>query len=656
MTRRRLLFASRRQPSGFGASELRNAERELFLFRRRLMVAGALVVIAFGGLFARFFYLQVLQHAHFQTLAETNRIAIVPIVPNRGVITDRNGVVLAQSYSAYTLEVMPARVASLDKTIDQLAEIVDIQPRDRKRFRKLLDESKNFESLPLRTRLSDEEVARFAVNRYRFPGVEIKARLFRQYPYGEHASHVVGYIGRITDKDIERIGEWEETANYKGSDYIGKVGVELSYERELHGTTGVEEVEVDAGGRAVRTLSRSPPVSGNNLRLSLDIGLQEAAEVAFGDRRGALVAIDPTSGDVLAFVSKPGYDPNLFVEGIDPANWQELNESPDKPLLNRPLRGAYPPGSTIKPFLALSALNSGKRTPQQTIYDPGFFQIPGQAHRFRDDKPGGHGTVDMYKSIVVSCDTYYYILASETDIDETARFMSRLGFGGKTGIDIEGELTGTLPSRDWKRQRFAGKQYREEHRKWYLGDSISAGIGQGYNAFTPIQLAHAIAMVANDGVGYTPHLVKSVQNLRTGEVREVAAQPATHLDIKPEYLAVIKHALAGVNKEGTSAAAFRDAKYASGGKTGTAQVYSLKGEKYTEHKVDERLRDHAWFMAYAPLDQPRIALAVLVENGGFGAQAAAPIARKVLDHYLLGKSDPGAVPLQPDRPSDDESD
>jgi penicillin-binding protein 2 len=650
VNRRRLLFASRRRASGFGASELRNPERELFYFRRRLMVAGALVVVAFAGLFGRFFYLQVVQHAHFQTLAETNRIAIVPIVPNRGVITDRNGIVLAQSYSAYTLEVTPSRVRNLDQTIDQLAEIVDVQPRDRKRFKKLLEESKNFESLPLRTRLTDQEVARFAVNRYRFPGVEIKARLFRQYPFGALASHVVGYIGRITDKDLERIADWDDTANYKGTDYIGKVGVELSYERELHGITGVEDVEVDAGGRAVRTLSRTPPVSGNNLRLSLDIKLQQAAEAAFGDRRGALVAIDPTSGDVLAFVSKPGFDPNLFVDGIDPANWQELNESPDKPLLNRPLRGAYPPGSTIKPFLAMSALNSGKRTPQQAIFDRGFFQIPGQAHVFRDDKPGGHGTVDMYRSIVVSCDTYYYQLASETDIDETARFLSAFGFGAKTGIDIEGELTGTLPSRAWKRQRFP------KDAKWYLGDSISAGIGQGYNAFTPMQLAHAIAMIANDGVGYTPHLVKSVQDVRTGAVREIAAQPSSRLDIKPEYLAFIKHALQGVNKEGTSAAAFKDARYPSAGKTGTAQVFSLKGEKYSEHKLDERLRDHAWFMAYAPADQPRIAVAVLVENGGFGAQAAAPIARKVFDYYLLGSNEPGPVPAGADKPSDDESD
>jgi len=655
----RRLFSSRRNDYGgsrYGGNEMRNTEREVFLFRRRLVIAALLALGAFGALFGRFVYLQVVQHDHYRMLAESNRVAIVPIVPNRGVITDRKGVVLAQSYSAYTLELTPAKIRNLEATIDELATIVDIQPRDRKRFRKLLDESKNFESMPLRTRLSDEEVARFAVNRYRFPGVDIKARLFRQYPFGEVASHVIGYIGRITDKDLERIASWEDTANYKGSDYIGKVGVELSYERELHGTTGVEEVEVDAGGRAVRTLSRTPPVSGNNLRLSLDIRLQEVAEQAFGDRRGALVAIEPATGDILAFVSKPGYDPNLFVEGIDAANWEALNESPDKPLLNRPLRGAYPPGSTIKPFLALGALTSGKRTPQYSINDPGFFQLPGSSYRFRDDKPGGHGSVDMYKSIVVSCDTYYYILASDTDIDDTARFMTQLGFGRKTGVDIEGELTGVLPSREWKRTRFAGEKYRDEHRKWYLGDSISAGIGQGYNAFTPMQLANAISIVANDGVAFKPHLVKNIVNLKTGEERSVAPEPTHTLTSKPEHIAIIKNALVGVNKEGTSATAFRGAAFTSGGKTGTAQVYSLKGEKYVHSKVDERLRDHAWFVAYAPVDKPRIALAVLVENGGFGAQAAAPIARKVLEYYLLGKTDPGPAITVPGQQGEDDTD
>ena len=636
--------------------ELKNPERELFLFHRRLSIAGMLVALALGGLIARFFYLQVVQHRHYQTLAETNRIAIVPIVPNRGVIRDRNGIVLAQSYSAYTLEIQPARVKDLNQTLDALAEVIDVQPRDRKRFKKLLDESRNFESLPLRTRLTDNEVARFAVNRYRFPGVEIKARLFRQYPFGEIASHVVGYIGRINDRDLARIDEWDEVANYKGSDYIGKVGIELSYERELHGTTGVEEVEVDAGGRAVRTLSRAAPASGNDLQLSLDIKLQEVAETAFGTRRGALVAIDPTNGEVLALVSRPAFDPNLFVDGIDTVNWELLNDSPDKPLLNRPLRGAYPPGSAIKPFLALSALSSGRRTPAQTIFDPGFFQLPGAAHRFNDDKPGGHGTVDMYKSIVVSCDTYYYILASETDIDETFRFLSPFGFGRKTGIDIEGELSGILPSRDWKRQRFAGKEFREEHRKWYLGDSISAGIGQGYNAFTPIQLAHAIATIANDGVSYAPHVVKSIRGAGTDAIREIALPPPLTVPLKAEHLAVIKNALAGVPKEGTSAAAFVKSGYVSAGKTGTAQLYSLKGEKYSAGRIDEKLRDHAWYIAYAPADKPRIAVAVLVENGGFGAQAAAPIVRQVLDYYLLGEKKAGPAPAVTLPDAEDQSD
>jgi penicillin-binding protein 2 len=640
MGRRFLFTRSRRgyhRSGGFDRNEVRNPERELFFFRRRMAIAGVVVFVAFAGLAARFVYLQVLRHSHYETLAESNRIAVVPIAPNRGVITDRNGIVLAQSDSAYTLEIQPSRVANLDATIDELAQIVEVSQRDRNRFRKLLAESKNFESLPLRTKLTDEEVAKFAVNRYRFPGVEIRARLFRHYPFGEAGSHFIGHIGRINDRDVEKIAEWDATANYKGTDYIGKVGLELSYERELHGTTGWEEVEVDAAGRAVRTLSRRPPVAGNNLRLSIDMKLQQAAEAAFGDRRGAMVAIEPGSGEVLAFVSKPGFDPNLFVDGIDPASWKELNESPDKPLLNRPLRGAYPPGSTVKPFLALGALTSGKRTPQQAIADPGYFQIPGHSHRFRDDKPGGHGVVDMHKSIVVSCDTYYYQLANDTDIDETAAWMSTLGFGRLSGIDIDGELTGVLPSREWKRKRFAGKQYRDDHRKWYLGDSISAGIGQGYTAFTPVQLAHAMATVANDGVAYRPHLVKQVENLRTGELRRIAAESTHSLPSKKEHIAIIRNALVSVNKEGTSARAFAGAKYVAGGKTGTAQVFSLKGEKYDASKIDERLRDHAWYVAYAPADKPRIALAVLVENGGFGAQAAAPIARQVFDYYLLGE-------------------
>ncbi|HET6316094.1 MAG TPA: penicillin-binding protein 2, partial [Chloroflexota bacterium] len=392
-------------------TELKNIERELSRFRTRLVAAAAFVLFGFSLLGARLVYLQVYKHDELQTQAENNRIAVVPVTPNRGLIVDRNGVVLANNYSAYTLEITPAKLqADLEQTIDALAELVRIEPRDRKRFKRLQEEAKNFESLPIRTKLSDEEVARFTAQRFRFPGVDIKARLFRHYPYGELASHVLGYIGRINQAEKQAMEDWDEEvlANYRGTDYIGKLGVEQSYERELHGITGVEEVETSAGGRAMRRLKSTPSTPGNTVRLSVDIKLQELVEKLYGDRRGALVAIDPRSGELLAFVSKPTFDPNLFVDGIDADSWRELNESIDKPLLNRALRGGYPPGSTYKPYMALAALNMGKRTPQQSIYDPGYFWFGN--HKFRDDKEGGHGMVDMYRSIVQSCDTYYYML------------------------------------------------------------------------------------------------------------------------------------------------------------------------------------------------------------------------------------------------------
>ena len=617
---------------------IKNREAELTIFRNRALVAGTVILIAFGALVARMFYLQVMKHDYFHTLAEANRISVVPVVPNRGIITDRNGVVLAANYSAYTLRVMPSKIKNLDAAFDSLAGIVDIQPRDRRRFKRLLEDSKSFESLPIRNRLSDEEIARFAVNRFRFPGFEISAGLFRNYPFGEVASHAIGHIGRINDADLKRIEANNLTVNYKGTDHIGKLGVEGSFEAELHGTTGSEQVEVDSGGRAMRSLAKSESIAGNNLTLTLDIKLQKIAEAAFGEFRGGLAAIDPNSGEILALVSKPGFDPNLFVDGIDPLNWDLLNNSPDKPLLNRVLQGAYPPGSTIKPFLALAALESGKRTPEQSIRDPGYFALPGVAHRWRDDKPGGHGSVDMHKSIVESCDTYYYQLASETDIDRTAEFLSRLGFGVKTGIDIDGEKEGVLPSRAWKEKRFA--RGTSEARKWYLGDSISAGIGQGYNAYTPLQLAHAIAAIANDGVAFRPHLVRGVASAGALQAQQRASTEAPkRLQLKPENIALIKRALIGVNSEvgGTGLRVFSKAAYTSGGKTGTAQVFGLKGEKYKESAVAQQLRDHAWFIAYAPAEKPTIALAVLVENGGFGAAAAAPIARDVIDYFLLGK-------------------
>jgi penicillin-binding protein 2 len=612
-------------------TELKNVEQELSRFRTRLLAAAAFVLFAFGLLATRLVYLQVFKHDELSTQAENNRIAVVPIVPNRGLIVDRNGVVLANNYSAYTLEIMPAKVADLDATIDQIAQVVEVQPRDRKRFKRLMEESKSFESLPLRTKLTDEEVARFTAQRFRFTGVEVKARLFRNYPLGEVGSHLVGYIGRINTAEKEKIDDSEDEANYRGTEYIGKLGVEQSYEHELHGATGFEEVETSAGGRAVRRLKSNAATPGNTLALSIDIRLQALVEQLFGDRRGALVAIDPRNGEVLAFVSKPNFDPNLFVDGIDVDNWKALNESPDKPLLNRALRGAYPPGSTYKPFMALAALSLGKRTPQQAISDPGHFWFGN--HKFRDDKEGGHGMVDMYKSIVQSCDTYYYMLANDLGVDAIHDFMAPLGFGQLTGIDMQGELRGTLPSTEWKRNAYR----RKEQQKWYAGETISLGIGQGYNAFTMLQLAQATAAVAAGGQRFKPHLVRTIENVDTRAQRSLSGEALPALPWKPEHVAVIHQALFGVTQEGTSARSFIGAAYQSGGKTGTAQVIEIKAnEKYNASKVDERHRDHALYTAFAPLDSPRIALAMVVENAGFGAGAAAPIARRVFDYMLQG--------------------
>jgi penicillin-binding protein 2 len=603
--------------------ELKNHQREIYFFRLRLILSVVFVLTLVLVLLGRLLYLQVIRQSDFATLADKNRISVVPIVPNRGLIQDRNGVVLAQNYSGYTLEISPAKVPDLEGTINALSTLVDIQAKDRKRFKKLLTESHTSNSYPIRSRLNEAEVARFASQRFRFPGVEIKARLFREYPYRDRTSHLIGYVGRINDKDFEQLEAEDNAENYRGSDYIGKIGIEQSYEESLHGTTGFEQVEVDAAGRGVRVLSRTAPQSGNTLTLTIDIKLQEIAEQAFGDFRGALVAIDPTNGEVLAFVSKPGYDPNQFVDGIDTDSWDALNNSPDVPLNNRALRGQYPPGSTIKPFMALAGLDSGKRTASYTINDPGYFNLPGSRHQYRDWKVGGHGVVDMFKSIVISCDTYYYGLATELGIDDVHDYLDKFGFGKKTGLDMEGESSGLLPSPDWKRRRY--------NQIWYPGDTVSVGIGQGYTLVTPMQLAYATAILANDGIGYRPHLVKHDPS--------IANTVDINLPIKPEHLALVKRAMVAVTQPGgTAAYASSGASYSFAGKTGTAQVIGIKqGEKYNAKDIDERHRDHAWFIAFAPADKPRIALAVLAENAGHGGTISAPIARKVIDYYLLGK-------------------
>ena len=630
-------------------TEIKNNDREIHRFRMRLVAFVGIVILGFGILVARFVWLQVIKYNDYAAQAEDNRIAIVPIVPNRGLIVDRNGIVLARNFSAYTLEITPSKLhATQESVIDELSKLVEVTPRDRRRFKRLLEESRSFASVPLRTRLTDDEVARFTAQRFRFPGVEVQARLFRQYPQGEVASHVIGYIGRINQRDAKIIDASDDAANYNGTDHIGKEGLEKSYEAQLHGRTGYEKVIKTAGGRAVSTLSRTEATPGSNLILSVDIELQKIVEQAYGDFKGAFVAIEPETGDVLAYVSRPGYDPNLFVDGIDTQNWNELNTSEDRPMMNRPLSGTYPPGSTFKPFMALAALEQGRRTPSQGISDAGYFMLGG--HRFNDDKPGGHGFVNMHDSIVASCDTYYYQLGNEMGVDNIHAFMKQFGFGEKTGIDLEHEKTGVLPSTAWKRERYKNNKAMQ---KWHAGETISVSIGQGANNYTMLQLAHAVAILANNGVVMKPHLVKIVEDGATRARSLTVPKETRRVPLKQENIDVIRRALVGVMTEptGTGRIAFLNAGYTSAGKTGTAQVIGLKGQKYNASRIAEKHRDNALFVAFAPADKPRIALAMVVENAGFGAAAAAPIARKAMDYYLLGKRPAVKDPAKPAAPA-----
>ncbi len=613
-------------------TELRNVEADLAHFKWRVVVIALAVLVAFGLLVARMIWLQVVRHDEYLAQAESNRTAVLPVVPNRGQIVDREGRVLATNYSAYTLEITPSKVDNLEDTIAALGQLVAIEPRDVRRFKRLMEESRRFDSLPLRTRLSDEEVARFTAQRYRFPGVEVKARLLRQYPNGETASHVVGYIGRINQREKELMADWpeEDQANYRGTDYIGKLGVEQHYENLLHGTTGFERVETSAGGRAVRSLAATPATPGDTVVLSIDLKLQHLVETLYGERRGALVAIDPRNGEILAFVSKPTFDPNLFVDGIDVDNWRALNESIDRPLLNRALRGTYPPGSTYKPFMALAALETGKRTASTVINDPGFWMFGN--HRFRSHGDSGLGAVDLHRSIVKSSNVYYYTLANEMGVDLMHDFMKPLGFGQITGIDLKGEVRGVLPSQAWKRNTYK----RPEQQRWYAGETISLGIGQGYNSFTMLQLANAMATLANGGTRHRPHLTRATESMITRERRDLPRAAGESLGYKPEHVATILRAMQAVTTEGTSTRVFAGAGYASGGKTGTAQAVTIgQKERYDAKKLEEHERDHSLYVAFAPVDAPTVALAVIVENAGFGAAAAAPIARRVFDYLLM---------------------
>lgn len=616
-------------------------------FSVRLIAAAILVLTCFGLLFTRLLWLQVVSHDNYTTLSDNNRISIIPITPNRGMIKDRNGIVLAENYSAFTLEITPAHIQKpIDELLEDLAKIIEISNKDKRRFKKAMIEEKNLASISLKSMLNQTEVAKITAQKYRLSGVDVKARSFRRYPLGETASHLIGYLGRLSQKDQERIDKISEeneqnpvfdpnkaASNYQGTHYVGKLGLEQSYEYILHGLTGAQKVEVNSAGRALRVLSTEKASSGSHLITSIDIKMQSLVEQMYGDRKGAFVAIEPSSGQVLALVSKPNFDPNLFIDGIDSDNWQALNEHPAKPLLNRALKGTYPAGSTYKPYMALAALEMGLRTAKQAISDPGYFMLG--SHRFNDDKVGGHGSVDMYDSIVHSCNTYYYMLANQMGVERIHDFMKPLGYGQITGIDLLGERRGILPSKAWKQAAYKNPLQQ----KWYDGETISIGIGQGYNNFTILQMAHALTVLSSRGQVHKPRIAYAIENPETKKQEKLKAdQKPKTLAFKPEHLDSIIQAMRGVNIEGTSSRAFAGAAYESAGKTGTAQVFSLaRGEKYSASRVSDSLKDHALFTVFAPVKNPKIAISMIVENGGFGAQAAAPIARAALDYYLLNK-------------------
>jgi penicillin-binding protein 2 len=597
--------------------------KERQLFTRRAVIAGVLVVLALSAVALKLAYLQIVNHAHFTTLSRDNRVKIEPLPPTRGLIYDAKGVLLAENYPSYSLEITPEKVDDLEQTIAELRSLVSIDDKDIKRFQRLRNQRRRFEGVPIRFNLSQEEVARVSVNNYRLPGVDVRAELVRYYPLGESTAHVIGYVGRINEEELKEI----DNSDYAGTNYIGKTGVEKAYEDLLHGHVGHQQVEVNAKGRVVRVLESQQPVPGHDLRLYLDIGLQQAAAAALGTDRGAVVAIDPRTGGVLALVSQPTFDPNLFVDGIGVEDYRALRDSPDNPLFNRAIRGQYPPGSTIKPFVGLGGLKTGVVTPSTDVYCPGFYRLPGQEHKYRDWKHGGHGTVDLHKAIVQSCDVYFYELAHGLGIDRMHEFLAHFGFGRRTGLDVAGERGGLLPSREWKRE--------SRGQPWYPGETVIMGIGQGYFMVTPVQLAAAVAAIAARGQ-YTEPRVARTSQLPGAARTQVIPSVSRRIPVTAAQLQDVIDAMTDVveSPHGTARRIHTDA-YRIAGKTGTAQVFTVgQKERYRASQVPERMRDHALFIAFAPVDNPRIAVAVIVENGGHGGSAAAPIARDVMDSYL----------------------
>jgi len=619
------------------AVRIKDHWREQRLFDQRSLVCAALMAVATVCLIVRLFVLQVSRHEYYADLSQGNRVRNEPIPAARGLILDRHGEVIAGNQPAYQLELVPEEVPDLQQTLARLVQFDLIRAEDVDELERTIDSSRSFDSVPIRLRMSDEDVARFAVRRFEFPGLDIKTRQTRWYPNGELAVHALGYVGAISEQDLKHI----DRAAYAGTSLIGKLGVESAYEHELHGTNGFREILVNAQGRSVErqgafvpNLRTKSPGAGEDLLLSIDLKVQRTAEAALAGHRGAVVALDPNSGDVIALVSLPGFDATMFGRGITAAEYGILQNDIDHPLFNRALRGTYPPGSTVKPVIALAGLTYHVVDPQAHRYCAGAFHLPGSSHVFHEYHNERHGSVDLDDAIARSCDVYFYGLADVLGVDRIAAFMGPFGFGRATGIDIGGEKPGILPSREWKAKNFS----RPADQVWFPGETVNFGIGQGYLTVTPLQLAHYASIIATRGKVWKPRLLAAYRDPRSGQIHPVPPVSEGEVTgVAAEDWQRVVHGMIGVTTRGTAAASGAHAAYTFAGKTGTAQVFTVaQNEKYNAKLISERLRDHSWFIAFAPADQPRIALAVLQENGGAGASAAAPIARKVLDAYLLG--------------------
>jgi penicillin-binding protein 2 len=608
---------------------LKNPVRENKIFSHRLVTAWVIVFVTLVGIMTRLFFLQVVDYEIYKTRSDENRIKVIPLPPTRGLIYDRNGVLLAGNQVSYSLEVMPAVVNDMEALLAKIGEMIDLSEHDLAVFRKKLKQTRRYNSVPLRFNLDESEVARFSVQSHNFQGIVIKSNFSRYYPLGETGVHTIGYVGRINQRELKQIDQ----ANYMGTHYIGKTGLEKFYEKELHGKTGFQYVETNVQGEIVHVLERTPSIPGVNLFLNLDIDLQRYIERLVARYRAAVVAIEPSSGGVLALVSMPYYDPNLFVKGIDVKSYRKLRDSYRRPLINRAIRGQYPPGSTIKAFVGLAGLEYGIRTPYSRTWCRGWYSLKGQNHRYRDWKKSGHGSMNLYTAIEQSCDVYFYDLAHDLGIDRLHAFMTRFGFGKKTGIDVSGELSGLMPSREWKK--------RALNKRWYPGETVIAGIGQGFMLTTPLQLATATATLSNRGRFKQPRVVFATEDARRNEMTVI--QPSKHEDVVLKKAAFWSAAINGMKavvhgRRGTAHKIGLKSRYRFAGKTGTAQVITIKQtESYDERRLAKRFHDHSLFVAFAPLRNPRIALAVIVENGGSGSETAAPLAKKIMDYYLLNQ-------------------